>query len=365
MRFFLLSCISVVSAVLAVIVFKPFFAGGRAEPDNAALWNPVLAGEKGSLDSPSYTFKCQPVINEDQPDFTLTVPIVNQTDRVVEFQQISTSCGCSKSTLDAYVLRAGDRTTLRISLNLHGRSGMQRISAILQEKSGPSWRYVIEVPVFPRARISQSAERLSVPRCQPQSVLEGSATIELFADRRSALPELTGLRVSDASCQAEHQAPEELEIATNIWVRRVPVRFSLTAPSKPGAFCATVTATYRCSDEQRDCSLDISGVVLSLFEVAPPYVFLSHADNDKLPSQKVIISRTDGEPISVETVPRAETDDIDVKILPNSRGSSVILELSLRPSALARTIWGEAVLKTNHGKQPTIRVPFAAVPKKQ
>ncbi len=230
---------------------------------------PILAPNTASLDSRSYTFKCQPVINEDQPDFTLTVPVVNQTGRTVEFQHITTSCGCSKSTLDAYALRPGDRTTMRICLNLHGRSGMQRISAVLEEKSGAAWRYAIEVPIFPRARMSQASEPLSVPRCQPQSLLDGSATIELFADRRSALPELTGFRVSDSSCKVDQLPAEDVQVAANIWVRRVPVRFSLTAPAKPGAFCTTVTASYRYNDAQRDCSLDISGVVLSLFEVSP------------------------------------------------------------------------------------------------
>jgi hypothetical protein len=126
-----------------------------------------------------------------------------------------------------------------------------------------------------------------------------------------------------------------------------------------------VTVTFVYQGERRHCSLDLSGIVDSLFEVTPPYVFFGQTSAEKPRSREVRVRRTDGKPLTLEAIADTSISDLDIRTCPEGPEAAVsIVTLTLKATANGRSLYGAIVLRTNQDKQSTINIPFAAVAKR-
>jgi hypothetical protein len=301
-------------------------------------------------------------VGEDNPKYETSIPFTNQTSRTVHFVDVTTSCGCSGAYLDSETLAPGKETNLHVGINLTGRSGFQRILVVLVEDSGLPWKHEIELPVYPRARFERENQASELPRYQPGSELSGNVTLELHASRNDSLPDGVLFAVGNKSLKLSQQAPVITQIAESVWVCRIPLAYSCTVPAQPGPFCTSFKANYTVRGTSHQLACDIPGVVTSMFDVTPGYAFVRYADKPQ--SVKIAVRRTDGTPLELSLVPESLKDGIDLSIEPGLHASSAVLTLSLRRKPTDKAVWGEILLKTNHDKQTTIKIPFAGVPAK-
>lgn len=185
------SCVCVCSLALVT----PGCDRPRASSREACLFE--TAGSGSIRSDFQFEHTLPPVIAEESPDYAVAVPVVNRTQDTVSFDRVSPSCNCSGARLTNSTLAAGEETTLHMSINLRGRSGLQRVGVTLFEPSGRSWLHVIEVTVFPRARFSVTDDILPFGYPEPGDPVERTFALELFANDRDSLPNHVGVTTDD------------------------------------------------------------------------------------------------------------------------------------------------------------------------
>jgi hypothetical protein len=347
-------------AVLAII-------GCQRNSGNANIEEPTASApadsESGNVGNGfSFTHVEPPVIDEDQPNFKISVPVHNTTGAEVRFDHVGRTCSCADADLKSRTLAPGGTTTLEVSIRARGRSGAQRVSVNLTDSNHRRWDYLIETTVFPRARFTVPNEQLQLEVCDPAQSITRQFDLELFGASKESLPVLSRLEsLNPAFAVALGDSAME-SVAGGLFVRRIPVKLSYRTPGHAGPYHGEIRAHYAYSNEQRIAQLGISGVVRSLYEVAPQYVFFGQIGKDSQPIvRKVVIRRYDGKGLTVGNL-IISTPEVAARTSNGSDIDQITVELELKSKNLAEPLWGDVTIETNDSKQPSIKLSFAAMP---
>lgn len=310
------------------------------------------------------THQMPAVIAEDEPDLKLSVPVTNATPNPVRFEKIGHSCACSSAKLQKMELAPNEKTHLEVKINLRGRKGEQRLAVTLVETSGRNWQQLIEFTIYPRARFNTGNETLQLTEAKPKTPLAREVVLEFFDIDPKQLPSVPSFTTDGQPFQLQADAPKDEQVAPNIWTRRVPLHLSYVAPDRAGPYYGEVIASFPQRGENRKLKLHVNGYVQSLFKVTPEFVFFEATTTfEDTCSRKVTIRRNDGQPLAIT---KFETSNSKVKALvePTSNPSIIALKLTLSDKEMKDHLYGEAILHTNQPQQPTLKVQFAAAPRK-
>ncbi len=311
-----------------------------------------------------FTHRFPPVVADDVPDLKVALSVVNQTAETVRFDKVRPSCSCSGAGLRTTSLAPGEQTTLDVEVNLRGRAGEQRLPVYLEDSAGRCWSYTAEVAVYERARFSAPGNSLQFGSADPNARVSRETVLELCACSKESLPALEKITVTSPTFTAQTGEPRDEQVADGIWVRRVPVAVLYTVPSQPGPYQEQLTARYVFCGQSKDLHLGLSGYTNSLFEVSPVCIFFNQAEAKRsTKSQRVHVRRTDGGPLHVRGV-ETSAPCVKATLEPTTNPATAVLLLTLDLAEVRGSLWGEVVLSTDHPKQPSLKIPFAATPDK-
>lgn len=109
-------------------------AGATAAGAFARYWSVPPTGATTPAAAPSadpfaFVLEHPPVVYRDgNSPATFEVPVANKSAGVVRFSHFGCDCGCTSGRLDRDELQPGEKTTLRMTVNLFGREGPQRFT---------------------------------------------------------------------------------------------------------------------------------------------------------------------------------------------------------------------------------------------
>jgi hypothetical protein len=310
------------------------------------------------------THRLPPLIDEEFSGDRISVPVVNSLNHEVEFVDIRALCSCTGAELRTMKLAAGAETMLDIFVNLRGRTGAQQFNVYLTDTAGRNWHVRVEIPVYQRMRFVSPLGLMELGLLEPESPIERDVIFEAFAGKKEDLPaqiEVVPGGDLDIRVAVGESTVEEIDKA--IWVRRFPVHLSTVAPKTPGAFGATLVACDPAKPAAATTDLRINGCTKSLYQISPQYVFFNQAPIEaNTRTTRLLIRRMDGEAVSVSTV-ESPSESVTGKIEPcGGDRTMAFLVLKLNVPSVTKPIWGEIIVRTDHPKQPSFKVQYAASP---
>jgi hypothetical protein len=269
--------------------------------------------------------------------------------------EVHTSCGaCSKAELAKSRLAPNEETVLYLTLNLANRSGHQRSSVTLKEEGGSAWIHTYEIEVFPRARFSESNDQLSWQEVEPLQEMKRDLDFEIYAKQLASIPDRVTF-TTEGGATVETLKSQAIPLGDDIWVRKLTLRISQTAPEMSGPLSGSVWSFFSFEGKEKRTRLGISGYVRSLLTISPESLFFSAGDQAKV----VTIRRRDGQELTLERLSRS-SHEIRCAVEQTRDRSTCLIRIE-QPKHTA-PVWLELVLRTNHPKQRTIAIPIAGYP---
>lgn len=302
------------------------------------------------------------MIAEEKPDWTFTIPVVNDTGRPVRFERVVTSCSCSQAALDESQLPPGGSTRLVVRANLRGRSGPQTFGLTLVEDGGISWEYQAKAEVVERVKILHNGTKdFRLPNTEPGSRLTGTVTIELAASSPGQLPSLEEL-VEESGAAKVEQATEPAHQVGAMWVQRIVATYAAEAPSAAGPYSYMWRLSTRAGESRDTRRFSISGAVAGLIQVSPEYLLLTPPAGGGTATHKLVIRSLSGESFKIEGISGAE-DGLSCRFEPTGQAAPVWV---VTAEAVARanepTRAGALRIRTDLPRHPVIVVPYAISP---
>lgn len=258
-------------------------------------------------------------------------------------------------------LAPGAKATLQVSMRVAGRIGLQRMTVDLIDTDHRHWRYLIETTIYPRVRIGLLGGEFNLPETAPGKLVHHQFDIEFFAGTQESLPSFSKVRTDASTASLSTGDPVDECVADSLWVRRIPVSLSFKAPSIAGPYQIPLIIDFSCCNEQRVARADMSGIVRSLFETAPHFVFFEPSSGESS-ARSIVIRRTDGKALSIKNVD-SSSRRVTVKVLESHRAHDrAVLVLTLDSEAVTEPLYGDVAITTDDGEQSGLKVPFAALP---
>ena len=131
-----------------------------------------------------------PVIDEDQPNLKIPIPVYNKTGAEVRFEHVLRSCSCADADLKSRTVAPGEQTTLDVLIRARGKTGSQKVNVTLVDSNGRGWRYTIETTIYSRAQFAVPNALLQLPISDPNQSMTEQFDFELFGTSNDSLPVL-------------------------------------------------------------------------------------------------------------------------------------------------------------------------------
>lgn len=283
-------------------------------------------------------------------------PVRNYRDQAVTVTALKGSCGCAAAELDSREIAPFDATTLRLSVNMTGKIGPQRITCDLFDGDGLFCSCVIATTGYRAA--SFETENLHLGNIRPGE----DANIHLMTYGRDAdsLPRLRTVSCDDRSvtCAADSEPTIDTDangIVTGTYC--VKLQTSLDAPA--GATASFVTAVVDSNGGERTAHARVRWTVGGVFEIEPRLIFFPAAAQRP---KKVVIRRLDKRPTRVL---KCSTTHPAIQVSIDDSTDPLELLVRIDPSKLTtRVLSSKLLITTGDAVQPEVAVRVVAAPSK-
>jgi hypothetical protein len=260
-------------------------------------------------------------------------------------------------------LGPGQETTLHFDIDLRHRKGPQQFVCRLVEEGGAEWTYTLETTLYERARFAEvGSTHFGMVDPGVQEVRE--THFYLCAESPQALPQEVSFRTNSDHVRVE-AGPGTIETNPDgIGVRKIPVKFRLRAPTRPGLESASVYATVAWPKEKQEVLAGVDWNVRTLISISPAQAYFGMVDptSSGRIERRVTVRRPDGRPLVVKGV-KASCPQVRCSVQEPRDGPTAVLLLDLDPKEVTKPLWGEVVLETDHPVQAIVKIPVAALPK--
>ncbi|MBX9583679.1 MAG: DUF1573 domain-containing protein [Gemmataceae bacterium] len=304
-------------------------------------------------------FEFPPVLREHHTQFLCNIPVENHTSERISIIEIFRSCGCTHAKLDKHEIDVGESTQLRLAVNIGGRTGAQKFTVRLLDKSGRARSYTAETYIHEPAAFSPDDD-LSFGMVDPNARAEKVVNFDLCGVAESDLSGEVRVGVEGQGVSASVGMPAVDRLSPELVRGRRPVYLRLTAGSEPGPHSATVVMGYGPDGRRNESRTAVTWHVRPLIGVVPPLVFLSRTEPDGQElTREVVMSRLDGQPLSIVGV--SAPDPLRVEVRSGLTVGEQRLIVRAKAVELIRSFTGQLRVTTNHPIQPVVVVQVAAV----
>lgn len=183
-----------------------------------------------------------PIFADEAREVTHDFRILNDTDRVIHFGEITWTCVCAGAKIDAMVLRPGEETRLHLKVDLRGRLGPQRYSSTLLNDTGVPWHYSFATTIYPR--ITFMPERLQFGVVAPNRAVMRSVVVSTYSRQEDPnMPSVLGPTCNEIKVIRQETSVQDQ--ADGFSVRRTELHVQLTALGVAGTGSGLLSAQAR------------------------------------------------------------------------------------------------------------------------
>jgi|SRR5579885_2927840 len=346
------------SFTVAVVTFTTAFVGcNRIHPNeevNPQVEQPFQLHFKKVLPA---------IINDETSTLECVFPVENQSDKTVKFKEIHKSCSCTEAEIDSFTLEPGSVTKLRLRTNLGTRTGLQRLTCILDEEDiGRQWVFETETTIYLRAHFP---ERSVVHYGMISPLSESVQTIEFRCHGRTK-QELPGSITFEVGTPHVSVIAGQGSVEQNqdgIYVRKIPLKLRLNAPADAGSGSTVLTAKYNRKGKPESVTITVDWFVRPFISAHPSQVYFDTLDRTTSRSveRRVLLKQVDGKPLSIKSVTLPH-EAIAYEIKPTQDGTSLIV-FSIDPSKVGEFLTGDVIVEMDNSLQQKLRLPVAVAPK--
>lgn len=304
-----------------------------------------------------------PVIVGDPPvPLDCVFPIENRSEEPLTFKALRPSCGCAEASLDAWTLAPGETTYLRLSMNLRGRSGPQRLTCTLEDEQTRPWRYELETVAYQRAQFLGELV-VHFGMVDPSSVLERTIEFCCYAETEAALPTDPSFTLDSPYVTLSAQSGRTEKTNDGLFVSKVPLHLRLKAPAEAVTGQAHLTAKYRCGEKSGSIAIGADWCVRAFLTAQPGQVYFDlKARTAETPvERRIMLKRTDGQVLVIHEV--SSPHPAVTCTVQNLTKATALVIFTCDVKKTEDFLTGEAIVQTNHPVQQAVRLPVAVAPR--
>ena len=291
--------------------------------------------------------------------------IRNETDSVLRFTRVTSSCGCSRIQLEDMEIAPGERTWLHLEVDLPGNSSGRRIICLLQQEDGAHRRYDFHVSAFPTIQFLDESGSVTVGAVRPGQSLDRRVPVFLHAEGRNTIPpEIVSVVSRDPAVTATFlNSSDSTLLAGEVGTRRMAVLdLHLNWMPREGPFSYPLEVHYRGIGTRIISgvkSLTVSGFFESVYDVTPKRIRVeSVRPAEGVVTRPVILRCRDNSALEILSV---DTQSKAVTVINQSRlgrGAFQIV-VGIIPTQFDDFFFTECVIRTNHAVQPVVILPVS------
>lgn len=303
-----------------------------------------------------------PVFIEETSRLEYDFPVKNETGQVVRFTGIQRSCSCTAAELGVKELAPGQETTLHFDIDLVHRKGPQRFLCQVILESGDTWAYALETTLYERAKFADNGLTY-FSMVDPNTQEVRAAEFQAFAKTVAELPQKIAVEVDSDRVRVErNEAITEVQ-PDAVCIRRFPLKYHLRTPALPGPGQAAVEVRFERQGVQQQVRTGLSWNVRTLFTISPAQVYFGKVDPASAPvERKVLIRRTDRQPLAIKDI-EISCAGVNYRVEQTSDQTKCFLVFRLNQASSTESLFGHALVNTNHPLQPSVKIPLAALPR--
>jgi hypothetical protein len=208
-------------------------------------------------------FDFPPTIIDETPDWIATVPIVNKTDRLLNFADVRPSCTCSSGRLSTSILEPGREASLTIHANLRGRVGPQAFGVMLNDASGLNWNVVVRTECVERFRVRHNGTtHFRIPDLRPGESASGTLSITAHTTEKGSSVVVEGMTVKAPGVSTFTTTTGEKTPRNGLLAQEYCIHYTITAPDKSGPYLVSVLYSEAVNDRKEERVILLHGDVL-------------------------------------------------------------------------------------------------------
>lgn len=266
--------------------------------------------------------------------FTWTLPIENHSDAAVRIRDVTASCNCLAVEPRSFVVPAGGKTEVRLTLNLTGpvaakadavtavRDFALPLAALRQDDASAPKIWVLRGRVRTAAVVSPPLVQLG-QWVRGQTVPPQSATVTLK----------TPVKALEAACDPALASVRVTRSRTNSEAFVVTIVPRQTIPSGPFNFPVKIRLVVREGKKMPRIVLPVAGVMLEDIQARPTVVAFGIVPLGRRVEQTVVLGSAAGKKLQVRSV-RRSSDDIEVEPAESATHVKSAYRISQRASRL-------------------------------
>jgi hypothetical protein len=311
------------------------------------------------------TEKVPPFLSPPDKRLVHKFDVQNDTCKTVRIKNTQPSCGCLDAHLSKQELRPGEKTELRMTVNLRNKHGAHRFIVRLFPADGGAPRaYALETTIYEDGEVDPPVVQLGlIP------TLEGATqevVINTYGQGREP-GRITSLRSTLSTLDASICKNEEPQPLQDVIIcRRTRLRITLRPNDRLGFGAAEITATLTAATGvAQSIRIPVQWQVQSPYLVSPARAFFGPESNTNgaLCAPIVIaVRRRDGKPLAIR---RAESTNPAFRVSFTCDGAIAHVSASLaKPSMVQKghALTGQLLLATDDPKSPSITISASALP---
>lgn len=291
-----------------------------------------------------------------------TFEVANDTGKPIRIAKLVPSCGCLRAQLDHWILEAGQRANLSITIDLRRRFGDQRLGCkVMADGEEQPRAYVLATKIYRDGDYGETD--LSLGAIRSGVGVERVLTLNTYAKPPSAPRSIREVRATSTHLEARFKGGVVETLPDGILKRTSDLVLWLKPDTAPGRGASDVAVLMAGHDEPTsEVRVPVSWNVIRQFTVSPERAFfgsLSQANGTPV-VRRVVVRHCDDGPfriLSLASADRAVLADIE------SGGIRTVIKLTLRPQMrTSSALVGQVVLQTDDPECGSITIPFSALP---
>lgn len=303
--------------------------------------------------------------NVSQSGVLYTFDVMNDGQRPVRIEEVSTSCGCAKADLPTRLLSPGARVPLALSISHEKLSdGPHNYWVTLKTDGGASWRYGVKVDIV-RAASWEQTDVYFGNVATSKNVREATAVLQLFQPTFLKELQFQGVRSNSDLVKADVLPTETTARTNGIVLHRVPVKLTLDPQSvvRDGQGSCDVTASYVVDGKPYEVSERVHWERVSAYMSVPARLVLRGSQESSEPI-RVTVSHSNRIPFRIVSV---QAPEFLSRLSASNDRSAVEHQLAFEVALEklpARHDFGNVVVQTNITGDDTMTIPlvFLRVP---
>jgi hypothetical protein len=215
--------------------------------------------------------------------------------------------------------------------------------------------------VYPRAAFEP--KQFALGDLDPRNPAKQNAMLRFRASDGANLPRLVGLRTSCDELKVKSTARGDPVPDEGLYLQDTALEITVTPGYTPGPRYGTILAEWRDeNNHEHESSLQIAWSVPRLYDVSPARVFFGTLTGpQRTVERKVLVRRTDGARLSIRSI-ETTNPAVTCQVMETTNTKCAVISTVLDVTTLDGALWGELRIHTDDPEQPTLKVPFAAVP---